>query len=155
MIRNSWIFIGLIAICFSCGKAPFYEKSVSFDGKEWKRDLKPVFNVKIDNIDQAYDFTLSLRTTTDYKYSNLWIFLKTEAPDGTSAREPFEIVLANPDGSWVGNKSGTIVETPLYFKKRKLPLKGNYKFTVEQGITNSEVKEVLDISFIVDVNREN
>ncbi len=150
MIRNSWLIIGLIAICFSCGKAPFYEKSVSFKNKEWTRNLKPSFKVDIKDIGQEYNFTLSLRTTTDYKYSNLWIFLKTEAPDGTSAREPFEIVLANPDGSWVGNKSGTIVETPLYFNKRKLPLKGNYTFTVEQGITNSEVNEVLDISFIVE-----
>lgn len=154
MIRNSWIFIGLIAICFSCGKAPFYEKSVSFDKKEWTRDLKPQFSVKIDDIDKPYDFTISLRTTTDYKYSNLWIFLKTEAPDGTSAREPFEIRIAYPDGSWIGNKSGTIVETPLHFKKRKLPLKGNYKFTIEQGITNSEVDEVLDISFIVNKSEE-
>lgn len=150
MMRNSWLFIGLIAICFSCGKTPYYEKSVSFDNKTWTRNLKPSFKVDIKNINEEYNFTLSLRTTTDYKYSNLWVFLKTEAPDGTSAREPFEILLANPDGSWVGNKSGTIVETPLYFKKRKLPLKGTYKFTIEQGITNSEVDEVLDISFIVD-----
>lgn len=150
MTRNSWLFIGLIAICFSCGQAPFYEKSVSFENKEWTRNLKPSFKVDIKDINQEYNFTISLRTTTDYKYSNLWVFLKTEAPDGTSAREPFEILLANPDGSWVGNKSGTIIETPLYFKKRKLPLKGVYKFTIEQGITNSEVDEVLDISFIVD-----
>ena len=152
MMRNSWLLIGLIAICFSCGKTPFYEKAVSFEGKEWTRNLKPYFTVDIKNIEQEYDFTLSLRTTTDYKYSNLWIFLKTIAPDGTSAREPFEIVLANPDGSWVGNKSGTIVETPLSFTKRKLPLKGKYKFIVEQGITNSEVDEVLDISFIVETS---
>lgn len=150
MTRNSWLFIGLIAICFSCGRAPFYEKSISFENKEWTRNLKPSFKVDIKDINQEYNFTISLRTTTDYKYSNLWVFLKTEAPDGTSAREPFEILLANPDGSWVGNKSGTIIETPLYFKKRKLPLKGVYKFTIEQGITNSEVDEVLDISFIVD-----
>jgi gliding motility-associated lipoprotein GldH len=152
MIRNSWLFIGLIAICVSCRKTTFYEKAVSFEGKEWTRNLKPSFTVDIKNIEQEYDFTLSLRTTTDYKYSNLWVFLKTIAPDGTTAREPFEIVLANPDGSWVGNKSGTIVETPLSFTKRKLPLKGKYKFIVEQGITNSEVDEVLDISFIVETS---
>lgn len=152
MMRNSWLFIGLIAFCFSCGKAPYFEKSISFNNKEWTRDLKPSFKVDIKDIEQEYDFTLSLRTTTDYAYSNLWIFLTTEAPDGTRAREPFEIILANPDGSWVGNKSGTIIETPLSFKKRKLPLKGTYKFTVEQGITNSEVNEVLDISFIVDAH---
>lgn len=150
MMRNSWLFIGLIAVCFSCGKTPFYEKSVSFKNKVWTHSLKPRFKVDIKDINQEYNFTILLRTTTDYKYSNLWVFLKTEAPDGTSAREPFEILLANPDGSWVGNKSGTIVETPLYFNKRKLPLKGSYTFTIEQGITSSEVDEVLDISFIVE-----
>lgn len=104
----------------------------------------------IDDVEKEYNFTLLLRTTTDYAYSNLWIFLKTEAPDGTTAREPFEIKLANPDGSWIGNKTGTIVETALYFKERKLPMKGKYVFTVEQGITSIQVNEVLDVSFLVE-----
>ena len=79
--------------------------------------------------------------------------MKTESPDGGSAREPFEIVISNPDGSWVGNKTGTVVETALYFKGRKLPQVGTYKVTIEQGITESEVNEVLDLGFRVEKRR--
>ena len=141
----------LIAILFiSCGEQPFYEKSYSFQGREWKQDVKPVYEVDFTDVSQEYDFTLSLRTSTDYKYSNLWVFMKTETPDGTTSREPFEVVITNPDGSWVGEKSGSIVTTPLYFRRRKLPSRGTYKFTLEQGITASVIDEVHDLSLRID-----
>lgn len=151
MMRTSWLFILILFFFAACSEQPLYEKVVSFDGKKWKQDVMPVFKVKIDNVDVNYNFTINLRTTTDYKYSNLWIFLKTETPDGMVERKPFQIMIANPDGSWIGNKTGTVVETPLTFRQRKLPLKGQYTFTIEQGITQSDVDEVLDIGFRVEV----
>lgn len=76
--------------------------------------------------------------------------MKTETPDGTSAREPFEIKITNPDGSWIGEKSGSIVTTPLYFRRRKMPKAGTYKFTLEQGITESVIDEVHDLTLQID-----
>jgi len=140
-------------VLFSCSEPPFYEKVYSFENKEWKQDEKLKFEVEITDLDEPYDFTLFVRTTTDYKYNNLWLFMKTEAPDGSSGREPFQLVISNPDGSWVGNKTGTIVETPLSFSKRKLPLKGKYTFTIEQGVTESKVDEILDLGFRVDFSK--
>ncbi|MGB0915021.1 MAG: gliding motility lipoprotein GldH [Crocinitomicaceae bacterium] len=146
------LMLGLILT--SCGDQPVYEKVYSFDGMTWEQNVKPEYSVDVKDINQEYDFTLSLRTTTDYKYNNLWVFMKTESPDGTSAREPFEIMITNPDGSWIGNKTGTVVETPLYFKSRKLPLAGKYTFTLEQGITESEIDEVLDLGFRVEKSKK-
>lgn len=79
--------------------------------------------------------------------------MKTITPDGTVAREPFEIVITNDDGSWVGEKSGSVVTTPLYFRSRKLPKPGEYKFVIEQGITESKVDEVHDLTFRVDESK--
>lgn len=150
-MRNKFFLFLSLLVFASCTEQPMYEKVYSFDNKRWDQDVKPVYKVKVDDIDQEYDFTLTLRTTTDYKYSNLWVFMKTETPDGMVERKPFEIIVANPDGSWVGNKTGTIVETPLYFRRRKLPVRGEYTFTIEQGITQSEIDEVLDLGFRVTV----
>ena len=150
MIKQISILI-LVLVLSSCGDQPEFEKVYSFNNKMWNQNVKPEYVVEIKDVDLSYDFTLSLRTTTAYKYQNLWFFMKTESPDGTTAREPFELMITNPDdGSWVGNKTGTVVETPLYFKSRKLPLPGTYKFTIEQGITESEVDEVLDLGFRVE-----
>ena len=140
----------LLFVLLSCGEIPVYEKSYSFANNEWEQNVKPKFEVQIKDVQKEYNFTLSLRTTSDYKYNNIWVFMKTEAPDGTTAREPFEIKIVDPNGNWIGNKTGSIVETSLFFRKRKLPLKGTYTFTLEQGITISEIDEVLDLSFTVD-----
>ena len=113
---------------------------------------------------------LTLRTTTDYKYSNLWVFLNTKNPKGETTREPVEIAVTNPDGSWVGNKTGTIVETEVVFIRSKdgqfevfdrpgypprmlkcsLAEAGKYNFMVEQGITQMTIDEVLDLTLLVE-----
>lgn len=148
-LKSSVIVLGLLIIV-GCGESPMFTKAVSFKNQTWDIDQKPQFDVEINDTTKAYGFRLILRTTTDYSYSNLWIFLKTIAPDGSVAREPYQIPIAYEDGSWIGERSGSIIESELSFAPRKLPLKGKYTFIVEQAITKDEVDEVLDLVFEVD-----
>ena len=148
-VRRLFMFFGVLVLS-ACGEAPFYEKAYSFENREWKQDVKLKYEVDFQNIEKEYDFTLSLRTSTDYKYNNIWVFMKTETPDGTTAREPFELKITNPDGSWIGEKSGSIVTTSLYFKRRKMPVKGKYTFTLEQGITDSKIDEGHDLTLFIE-----
>lgn len=130
-----------------------YQKSYTFEKAEWEQNVKPSYTVDIKDTVKVYDFTLTLRTTTDYKFSNLWIYLNTTAPDGKKSREAFEIQITNPDGSWSGKKTGTIVENNLIFKRKKIPLKGKYVFVLEQGITASKIDQVLDVGLTVDTSK--
>ena len=139
----------LLVSLFSCDDASFYNKSYSFKNNTWKRSVKPKFIVEIKDTKHLYDFIVTLRTTTSYKYNNLWIFLNTTPPNGLSVREPFEILTCYPDGSWIGKKTGSIVEHTLIFKRRKVHSRGKYKFLLEQGITEKLIDEVVDISFEV------
>jgi gliding motility-associated lipoprotein GldH len=148
-MRKYLFYCLLIGVLYSCSEQPFYEKVYSFKNNEWSQRVKPSFTIDIKDINIEYNFAITLRTTTDYKFSNLWIYMNTITPDGTKAREPFQIAVTNPDGSWAGIKTGTIVELPLQFNKRRLPKKGKYTFTLEQGITDSKIDEVLDIGLRV------
>ena len=147
--RSKAVVLLSLAFLISCESAPTFEKSYVFENKEWKQDIKPSFTVDIKDASKDYDFVLTLRTTTEYKYSNLWVYMNTKTPNGEKAREPFELKITNPDGSWIGKKTGTIVENSLNFKRRKLPLKGKYTFILEQGITDSKINQVLDIGLVV------
>ncbi len=147
--RSKAVVLLSLAFLISCESAPTFEKSYVFENKEWKQDIKPSFTVDIKDASKDYDFVLTLRTSTEYKYSNLWVYMNTKTPNGEKAREPFEIKITNPDGSWIGKKTGTIVENSLNFKRRKLPLKGKYTFILEQGITDSKINQVLDIGLVV------
>jgi gliding motility-associated lipoprotein GldH len=149
-VHNGILFCLFVGLLFGCQEAPLYEKVYGFENNEWTQRVKPEFKVEIADTTSEYDFVLTLRTTTDYKFNNLWVFLNTKTPSGTKAREPFEIRITNPDGTWAGKKTGTVVEFPLTFRRRKLPEKGTYWFTLEQGITASTIDEVLDLGFRVD-----
>jgi len=149
-MRNALLLVTILFFFASCEDRAYYQKSFGFKNNMWSQDVKPKFEVDFQDTTQLYDFVLTLRTTTDYKYSNLWIFLNSTPPVGESVREPYEIKTTFPDGSWVGKETGTIVEHQLVFKRRRLPFKGKYKFVVEQAITEKTIDEVLDISLRVE-----
>lgn len=80
--------------------------------------------------------------------------MKTVTPEGIVSRVPYQFRITNEDGSWIGNKTGTIVETSMSFPKRQMPQKGKYTFIIEQGITKDEIDEVLDLTFTVNEAKE-
>ncbi|WP_300660400.1 gliding motility lipoprotein GldH [Fluviicola sp.] len=147
-LKNSWIFV-LLVFLYSCGDTPLYNKSYSFKNNSWEQNVKPVFKVQIPDTTSFYTIQITIRTTTDYAYNNLWFFIHSKTPKGQVGREPIEMKIANPDGSWIGETSGTIVENTVYFKHRKFPQKGAYTFTFEQGITEQSAQNVMDISYAV------
>jgi gliding motility-associated lipoprotein GldH len=151
-VKSIWIvcLLTCIALLTSCGKDAYYSKSYQFENESWSQKVKPKFVVDFQDTTKLYDFIIALRTSTDYKFNNLWIFLNSKPPSGAASREPYEIKTTYPDGSWIGKKSGSIVEHQLIFKRRKPPYKGKYVFEIEQGISQKVIDEVLDISFIVE-----
>ncbi len=146
----SLIALGLLL--YSCSTDAIYTKAFRFNKTHWSQDVRPKFTVEIKDTSQLYDFIFTLRSTTDYPYNNLWVFLRTTPPFGKSVREPYEIKMADPSGNWIGKKSGAIVEHQLQFKRRKVPFKGKYTFELEQAITEKRVDELLDISLEVRIS---
>lgn len=134
----------------SCSKSPFYEKSYSFKNGVWNLNEKPYFKVAIEDTTKSYNFTLTLRVATSYAYNNIWFYLNSKTPSGLKAREPFELKITYPDGRWIGKKTGSIVETQIYFKSRKFAEKGDYTFVLEQAVIQENLKDVLDVVFSVE-----
>jgi len=148
-MRITLFLIGFLLLIQSCESPAYYNKSYAFKNHKWSQDVKPSFIIDFKDTVNLYDFIITLRTTTDYKYNNLWIFLNTTPPNSSSVREPYEIKTTYPDGNWIGKKTGTVVEHQLVFKRRRLPYVGKYKFELEQGISEKTIDEVLDISLRV------
>ena len=95
-------------------------------------------------------------STTNYNYENIWLYITTTGPECNKEKNkksilgkvPVEIKIAKPNGEWIGEKSGTYIETQLLFRERKF-CKGEYTFTIEQGVTMDVMPEVSDITIEV------
>jgi gliding motility-associated lipoprotein GldH len=129
----------------SCSETAIFDQVKSFDNKTWSQGEQLVFEVDVDDTIRPYDFEITLRTTTDYSYSNLWIYISSQAPDDVTSKVAQRINIARPDGSWIGKASGTIVESKLIYRTQSFPFKGKYIFTIEQATQEDEIKNVLDL----------
>ncbi|MDG1841945.1 MAG: gliding motility lipoprotein GldH [Crocinitomicaceae bacterium] len=151
-----YIIITLFSLTlFSCSDSPSNIKGHEFSNKIWKEKEKINFDVNIPDTNSRHDITFYLRTTTDYKYRNLWINMYTKGPSGKENKFPFEIITTNKDGSWIGEKTGSIVEHKKELLKNvKFSLKGKYVFSFEQASDKGDLKNVIDATLVVENSKK-
>ena len=143
----------LLLVFYSCGDNPLFMKTHKFQDNQWKQSEKPIFKVNFPGDTITYDVLFTLRSTIDYSYNNIWLYITTKGPECPECptigsilkRAPVEIKMAKPNGQWIGNKSGTYVDHKLKFRQRRF-CKGEYSFEVEQGVTVGTLDELSDLT---------
>ncbi len=148
-ILNLCIISALLFLS-SCGDIAIYDKAHTFKERSWGSADTAKFSLDISDTLQTYNLILTLRNSTNYAWSNLWVHIATTAPDGTTSKVAQRINIARPDGSWIGRVSGTIVESKLHYRTTKFPLSGNYTFAIVQATQEEQIDELLDISLRVE-----
>ena len=158
--KNHIYFIFSICLLFtilcSCGEKPLYMKTHKFKDNRWEQNEKLVFNVDFPGDTLTYDVLFNLRSTVDYSYNNIWLYITTTGPEckdkpglgSIMGRVPVEIKMTKPNGEWIGDKSGTYVDHKLKFRQRRF-CKGQYRFEIEQGVTIGTLEELSDLTIEV------
>jgi gliding motility-associated lipoprotein GldH len=150
LIKHLSLVLVSIVLLTSCGKQPYFDEAYSFEKNIWSETDTAHFEINVDDTIQHFNFVMTLRTSTDYQYSNIWVYVIAQAPDGTKSKVAQRIPLAHPDGSWIGRVSGTIVESKLRFDSKPFPMKGDYLFKIANATQNEKIEDVLDISLRVE-----
>lgn len=153
LIQVAFVFVFGIAL-FSCSEESLYHRTHIIKDGIWTQKMKPFFKVDISDTTKMYDMVLTIRTTTEYPYSNMWLYFTVYYPTKKSQKFPIQLVTCDREGRWLGKKSGSLVSFSKLLIHNKLALKGTYKFTVEQGITQKNLSEVVDVSLDVFAYKE-
>jgi gliding motility-associated lipoprotein GldH len=130
----------------ACSSNTLHSESIPIAGRAWKQGVKTEFKVPIKDTAQLYDVVLTVRTTSDYPYSNLWMYLTVDGPLGKSKRFPLEIITADVKGQWMGEKSGSTVAFSKVITHDRFPKNGTYRFSFEQASTDKVLPEVMDLT---------
>jgi gliding motility-associated lipoprotein GldH len=150
-ITLTFLFILSFWILQSCDSKRFFEENKRIEKSVWNNKDKAIFNVLITDILSSYDFSINLRNSGDYQYSNIYLFLKTIFPDGKVARDTIECQLADYDGKWLGSGISNLKFNRFLFQKGvRFPQKGQYVFEVEQAMRVNDLKGISDIGIRIE-----
>jgi gliding motility-associated lipoprotein GldH len=130
----------------SCGgEDAVFEQNREIVGGEWAIDDHVAFDFTIDDTLSNHDFFVNIRNSGDYEYSNLYLFVKTTFPNGKSARDTVECILADNTGRWLGTGVGGIIDHQVMYKfKRRFPLAGNYTISMQHAMREDPLEGILD-----------
>lgn len=145
-VLQFFIFVSAMAILFACEPGGGYNKfkSVSPDG--WNKDSLLIFDIPVTDTIQNQNIFINVRNDVNYKYSNLWLFIKIAQPGGTEVTDTFEITLADPAGKWLGKGFGGVKTLETMYKRNVyFPVSGDYKIEIQQGMREDVLKGITDI----------
>jgi len=145
-----FVTLTILSVVTSCNTNTVYNNNVTLPIEGWYKNNAVVFNVDINDSINNHLFTISIRNSINYRYSNLYLFLLTEFPNGNISRDTLECILANNEGKWLGKGWGDIKENKIVLKSDlRFPLTGEYKFLVQQAMRVDTLIGINDIGLSV------
>ena len=118
----------------------------------WKMDAENKFQFDVTDTLAIHNLYVNMRNTSDYRYSNLYVFITTTFPNGSIALDTVECPIADPiTGQWYGKGVGDLWDNRVLFKQSPFPFKGTYTYTVQQAM-RQDLGGVTDVGFRVEKN---
>ena len=141
------VYIVLVTVLLaSCSNDNLYNESVVIPDAKWDMNNIPFFDVTVSDTLSDYAFYLNIRHLENYRYSNLYVFLHTEFPNGNITHDTIECTFARPDGSCMSKGIGTIRSAKILLNPAlRFPLSGIYHFEIEQAMRDEVLNGITDI----------
>lgn len=133
-LKSKYIVILIAALSLvSCDKSREFDDFHSV-GKAWHRDSIVTYTLPALDTAKSYNLFVNLRTTNKYPFSNLFLIVALEQPDGMTKVDTLEYQMAEPDGTMLGNGFSDIKESKLYYKEKMKFKSGKYKVQIKQAV---------------------
>ncbi len=151
------IFTTLVITMFpSCNTSNIYSEVFTITDSSWPMYQKPLFRAPVSDTLSSFDILFTIRSTSDYPYRNIFLFVTTVSPEGYSIRDTVEYQLADDKGNWLGKGLGDIHDLSVPFKQNVIfPYSGTYKFEVQQGMRMETLPGIMDIGIRIRSHKPN
>ena len=142
------VFLSLLFALFmplSCSEPDRVWEQMQFVGAcEWSVDETLLYTMPVSDTASWFNLLLDVRNRTDYPYSNLYLFITTEAPHGGYSVDTVQYTLAGDDGKWKGRGGfSSFKENRFPFRSRvRFPVTGNYTVKIRHGMRDEILKGI-------------
>jgi gliding motility-associated lipoprotein GldH len=154
VIKKQMMLVALlfyVLIISGCGRGHYFEEYRSVNVEHWFADDIKEFPFHINDTASNYTVIFIVRNTTDYSYSNLYVFFNMVNPDQSIMRDTVECLLADRYGRWLGKGFGKIRESSFLIKNQiNFSDTGNYVLAIEQAMRDQALSGIADIGIRIE-----
>jgi len=152
-----WIFV---FVAFSCQQNKVFDRYTSIsDG--WKKQEVVSFVFSAPDTTNPYNLFVNLRTTTAYEFSNLFLIVELNYPNGKVSKDTLEYLMAKPNGELLGSGFTSVKQHKLSFKGYNTPFvfseEGTYKVQIQQAMRHrgapkgvDQLEGIIDVGFSIE-----
>jgi gliding motility-associated lipoprotein GldH len=142
--------LAIMTLC-GCSRNRLFEEKVDITDNRWNAGDFVRFTFQVPDTSYPCDLYLMVRNTTEYDYSNLYLFLHTTLPDSTVAADTIDLNLARPDGKWLGKGIGKFRDSKILLMPGfRFPKTGTYRLEIEQAMRESSISGISAIGLRIE-----
>lgn len=146
-----FVLSGITVLNFSCDKKGVFENYLKIDKEGWNKDSVSTFTFQILDTTGFHNIFINLRNHSTYNYSNIWLFIRLQSPDGKLLNDTVQFLLADPSGKWLGKGFGGIIDNQLpYMQNVYFPRSGTYRIDIQQGMRQVILRGISDIGLRIE-----
>lgn len=152
MMRLAWCITALVgcSLLWSCSDNAVFDGTTEIEGGSWAASDPVVYDFETQDTVRLYDFFITLRNGEEYPYSNIYLFVDLEFPNGKHSLDTVECMLADPQGNWYGSGAGSRFYNRIRWgskSKKAFPLAGDYSISISQAMRTEELDGIYDVGF--------
>lgn len=146
----------LVLLSTACKNNTVFTERKQVNGNNWSMNDTLYYQFNVTDTLTPVDIYFNVRNTTDYKYQNLYVFLTAYYPGNKFSRDTIDITLAEPDGKWLGKRSGMHRDISVPFRKNIIFGKaGVYTLAINQAMRTEKLEGISDFGIRIDkINAE-
>lgn len=153
--NNIWIALITYFVFSSCDSNQVFDEYKSVPN-QWNKDSIISFNVTAPDSINSYNLYVNLRNNNAYKYSNLFLIVEMNYPNGKTIKDTLEYKMADPTGKLLGSGFTDVKENKLWYKGYKEPFvfkeKGYYTINIQHAMRqNGQVNGIENLEGITDI----
>jgi gliding motility-associated lipoprotein GldH len=132
-LKHSLILFFTLFMLASCDKNRAFDQYKQV-GEKWHKDSIVTFTFNQNEVSKNYNLFVNIRDNSDYKFSNLYLIVSMEHPNGFTKVDTLQYLMANPDGTLLGDGFTDVKDNKLVYKENfKFPKSGKYIVKIQQA----------------------
>jgi len=135
----------------ACDSNRVYEDNRGIKNGIWNVLDTISFQIDIADSISPHNIYINVRNSGAYSFSNLFMFVTTNFPNGRTSKDTVECLLADQHG-WLGSGLGDMWDNQILYRSRiRFPILGRYTFSFEQAQRSGEKAFIEDLPEIMDI----